>query len=364
MINNNSSKITKNLSANHGIKKDTALSSKHDSEKNIDFGGSSEAESSNVTENMLEKYFDAYYKEDEVLRDGTYNYAQNEDGSIGSVSYDENNDGKTDIVGYDNNGDGVMDSASYYYYNENGQMTSNEYDTDSDGDIDSETRFEYDKDGKIIESDDYKFNADNNNYGISSVTSYEYDDAGNLKSVINDGFYNPKESPYSIDANTSALELNSSNTSEKEEHLTSEGNVSYTEYNVYDENGNVISTEYKWNDAQEANNATVSYKYDENGNRISENYINEHWDTNSTTFYEYNDDGSLATTKFDNDSDGVIDAEQSQKYDADGNLKSVQLKDGSSIEYEYDKSGNMIAMKKTVHDPLTGDSSSETRWGW
>ncbi len=90
-------------------------------------------------------------------------------------------------------------------------------------------------------------------------------------------------------------------------------------------------------------NGTIinSYPYDDNGNRLNNNSVHDAQDrllSDSNATYLYTQRGSLAEK---NDSNGVTKYE----YDANGNLLSVDLPNGTQIEYVIDPRNRRVAKK-------------------
>lgn len=169
--------------------------------------------------------------------------------------------------------------------------------------------------------------------GNGSYTTYSYNSAGELTSVVNhaaDGIVNSRFD-YTYDA-----------LGRRSEMTTLEGTWTYT----YDMNGQLTRGVFSSNDTAVAPHQDLSYEYDAAGNRIRtiENGVTQDYATNNLNQYTTSD-----STTYSYDADGNLISKtaggQTWTYSYDQQNRLVQVVDqGNNItQYEYDVFGNRSA---------------------
>jgi hypothetical protein len=205
-------------------------------------------------------------------------------------------------VDMDNNNDGSIESVSYRFYDEDGNLWKMEMDSDKDGDINSTTYYTYNEEGKLIQTK-YDFNNDEN---IDRVDYWIYDAHGNYK-----------------------IEVDNGNNETIDEVI----------YYTFDKNGKVIKYARDYDNDGEMDYITYSTNYyDKNKNLIKvEANSDEDPDIDSVTYYFYDEDGKLTKYETDTGNDDSINMITKIYYDADGYRirQEVDLDGDGEIEYIY-----------------------------
>ena len=249
------------------------------------------------------------------------NYSYDDKGNLGSIGYA---DGSKESFTYSDKGDVTVSS------NRRGQQISYTYDsrglltkkTFADG---TSAAFEYDVRGNLTKATDadssvtYSYDtADrltNVSYGGTRSLSFSYDAGGRRSQMVDqDGF----ATNYIYDSVGRLKQLTDKD---------AKSIVSYS-YNTLgqlsrEDNGNGTYTTYTYDDAGQAL-SIVNYKPD--------NSINSRYD------YTYNQLGQRTSLT-------TLEGKTSYGYDLTGQLTSVALASGRSIEYKYDAAGNRITVK-------------------
>ena len=157
-----------------------------------------------------------------------------------------------------------------------------------------------------VTSKEITYDGDGN---VSSVTTYEYDEYGNMTVMNTDGRFSSR-----------------------------------TEYKYeYDENGNIAKCVILDEDGLIVNIST--YEYDAAGNQIKEGYKNESLGSEGEEISEYDTDNNLIKTT-DYDEDGTIIETYLYEYDNDMLIKFGSYNADGSLNwdsiYEYDSDGRVI----------------------
>ena len=270
---------------------------------------------------------------------GNMTTASDASGTI-SMTYDADTDLLTRIT---------YPSGHYfeYSYNDAGQRTQRR---DQDG---HELNYEYDTVGRLSRlydetaTDIVSYEYDNNGRlsretkGNGTYTTYAYDEAGQLLSMVN---YAPDDSvqsrfDYTYDANGNRTSM-----------TTLAGTTNY-EYDVI---GQLIGVTYP-------DSRGVTYEYDAAGNRVtvtddgaptaySTNNLNQYTQVGAAT-YTYDANGNMTSKT---DAVGTTTYE----YDAEDRLVRVVTPGDGTWEYTYDALGNRVAVEhdgvvtRYVHDPI------------
>jgi RHS repeat-associated protein len=249
------------------------------------------------------------------------NYSYDDKGNLGSIGYA---DGSKESFTYSDKGDVTVSSNRRgqqisYTYDSRGLLTKKAF---ADG---TSAAFEYDVRGNLTKATDadssvtYSYDAadrlTNVSYGGTRSLSFSYDAGGRRSKMVDqDGF----ATNYSYDSVGRLKQL----TDKDAKNI-----VSYS-YNALgqlsrEDNGNGTYTTYSYDDAGQAL-SIVNYKPD---NSI-----------NSRNDYTYNQLGQRTSMT-------TLEGKTSYGYDLTGQLTSVALPSGRSIEYKYDAAGNRITVK-------------------
>ena len=268
--------------------------------------------------------YDSRYDQIKSVRDqkgNAINYSYDDKGNLGSIGYA---DGSKESFTYSDKGDVTVSSNRRgqqisYTYDSRGLLTKKAF---ADG---TSAAFEYDVRGNLTKATDadssvtYGYDvADrltNVSYGGTRSLSFSYDAGGRRSQMVDqDGF----ATNYSYDSVGRLKQITDKD---------AKSIVSYS-YNTLgqlsrEDNGNGTYTTYSYDDAGQAL-SIVNYKPD--------NSINSRYD------YTYNQLGQRTSLT-------TLEGKTSYGYDLTGQLTSVALPSGRSIEYKYDAAGNRITVK-------------------
>ena len=291
-----------------------------------------------------------YDENGDVLRQDTYNYEFDENGTLRQmvaidqdgnifrvIGYNEDGEIILSVSWYDWDDDGVYDSYIEYRYDENGNKILR-IETDAEGNILAYERYEYEYygDGSVKTETAYDQN------GLA-VEMYEYNEDGDI--IVSANWYDwDDDGVYD----------------------------SYTEYR-YDENGNCIVwirkdaegniLNYKRYEYEYYDDGTIKTEtaYDQNGLAVEMHEYNEDGDTIlSVYWYDWDDDGqndSCEEWYYDENHNVILYIEKDgegnilvykryeSEYYADGTIKKEMVYDRNGImveAYEYDENGDTM----------------------
>lgn len=215
----------------------------------------------------------------------------------------------------------------------------------------------------------------------SSITSYEYNDAGQLVSEVLEDGSDKTITEYTYDDAGNCVHSS-----------TESGQYTYTYDYTYDElgdcieeifkhsNGRVVTIQYSYDekhnivqtietqaDSQEVLTVTSSYAYDDAGNCIEIESSNSRGGVSMTKYtYTYDDNGNCIEKVFSNDNAVNPTIIYMYHYDENGNCISEEenRSDGFSrtISYFYDEYGNCV--RETTSDSRGAESTTTYTFSW
>ncbi|MDE5598820.1 MAG: hypothetical protein K2J04_13450, partial [Lachnospiraceae bacterium] len=226
--------------------------------------------------------------------------------------------------------DGSIEESNVCEYNEEGKSKYTHY--DGYGNITEIYEYEYDENDRMIKIVRY-----NGNGTVNYAQEHEYDENGNEIKFVD---YNGDGSidwmsEYEYDENSRKIYY----------RHESDGIVTETRENKYDEDGNIIKeirTFYDSDTRQEKSQTIQEYTYDGNGNRIG--YAINRYDEEEaySLLWERKYDKDGRETAF-----YLYDNEKAASYQSESGYD----ENGRMINYTgYDKNGNVLVKRETEYD--------------
>jgi hypothetical protein len=259
-------------------------------------------------------------------------------------------------------------------HDDNDKVINRLVDTDNDGVADSVTSFIYDDAGNLTGT---------SNSVTNTTEILSYDNNNNLVSHFTDNLRKPdieQKFTFNDDKTLSSLELDDGVDGSVEStvtyHYDAEGHLSTYEIDQdndgsadalasYTYDNNEVSSYVEDSDNNGDPNLSISYQYDSEGNRTSQNISasTEGLASNTGTF-EYDANGNITRYEQDNDQDGLADYIESSAYNSN-NKRISYRKDldangvwDSVTQYTYDSTGNRTSMQEDSN----GDGTIDKQW--
>ena len=270
---------------------------------------------------------------------------------------------------YDHKGNLIQikgkDFLKTYTYDKNGQEIEMHYDDYTDIEYSSSSSSEYDENGNLLKNE--SVDADGNvmwseineyNEKNETISSKMGENENNLEETVHHGEYNEENEDESIEENDNKYVYDDNGNVLKSEYSYDSTTVSYEM--TYNDANQTLTEVRKSKDGNYSYVRSAKYTYDNKGNIAT---LEKHWGDNDNYSYgirykyTYDDKGNIATLESEENENGKVGCHYmtSSSYNAEGYVLKESNKVFSGdcqydvlhlyVENTYDKEGNIVDTK-------------------